>query len=268
MCKVEMIRALLHARLSAAVEEICVLLRTTIAQYEEELCRAKEENDRQRRQLDAVCGVRDRPRTAGNSRGVHVEHQEPECSRRIKEEAQEDEITTLPLAGVMLKSEDDEGEHSGGPRWRGLLAPLSDSDDVTSRSPDNDDGERPKKETSSQTDKKRVKCAQCDKTFDRKSLLIRHTRTHTGEKPFACSVCGKRFSMTGNLTMHTKTHTGEKPFACSVCGKGFIRRRSLTTHARTHTGEKPFSCSVCHKRFNDQSWVKRHKCAREKSSGQ
>lgn len=54
MCKVQMLRALLNQRLSAAVEEILVAVETTIAEYEEELCRSKEEIERQRQLLDAV----------------------------------------------------------------------------------------------------------------------------------------------------------------------------------------------------------------------
>lgn len=49
-----MLRALLNQRLSAAVEEIFVMLERTIAEYEEELCRTREENVRQRQMLDAV----------------------------------------------------------------------------------------------------------------------------------------------------------------------------------------------------------------------
>ncbi|XP_061611338.1 uncharacterized protein LOC133468934 isoform X2 [Phyllopteryx taeniolatus] len=129
MCKVEMIRALLHARLSAAVEEICVLLRTTIAQYEEELCRAKEENDRQRRQLDAVCGVRDRPRTADVSEeDLRHEHQELE-SPHVEEE--KEDIATFPLT-VIVKSEEGDGDHCRGSQAHGRSAPLLDGDDITS----------------------------------------------------------------------------------------------------------------------------------------
>lgn len=54
MCKVEMLRAFLNQRLSAAVDEIVVVFERTIAEYEEELCRTKEENERQRQLLDAI----------------------------------------------------------------------------------------------------------------------------------------------------------------------------------------------------------------------
>ncbi|KAI3358990.1 hypothetical protein L3Q82_015372, partial [Scortum barcoo] len=49
-----MLRALVKQRLTAAAEEIFVLFERTIAEYEEELSRSKEENERQRKLLDAV----------------------------------------------------------------------------------------------------------------------------------------------------------------------------------------------------------------------
>ncbi|XP_034734845.1 involucrin-like [Etheostoma cragini] len=54
MCKVQMLRALVEQRLTAAAEEIFGLFERTIAEYEEELCRSKEENERHRKRLDAV----------------------------------------------------------------------------------------------------------------------------------------------------------------------------------------------------------------------
>ncbi|XP_035859536.1 zinc finger protein 510-like isoform X1 [Sander lucioperca] len=54
MSKVQMLRALVEQRLTAAAEEIFGLFEGTIAEYEEELCRSKEKNERQQKLLDAV----------------------------------------------------------------------------------------------------------------------------------------------------------------------------------------------------------------------
>ncbi|XP_068589653.1 uncharacterized protein [Cebidichthys violaceus] len=53
MSKVQMLRCLVNQRLTAAAEEIFGVFERTIAEYEEELCRSKEENERQRKLLDA-----------------------------------------------------------------------------------------------------------------------------------------------------------------------------------------------------------------------
>ncbi|KAM6925923.1 uncharacterized protein PEZ65_009540 [Lycodopsis pacificus] len=54
MSKLEMLRALVNQRLTAVGEEIFGLFERTIAEYEEELSRSKEDNKRQRELLDAV----------------------------------------------------------------------------------------------------------------------------------------------------------------------------------------------------------------------
>ncbi|XP_045914790.1 gastrula zinc finger protein XlCGF57.1-like [Micropterus dolomieu] len=54
MSKVQMLRGFINQRLTAAAEEIFGLFERTISEYEEELCRSKEENQRHRKLLDAV----------------------------------------------------------------------------------------------------------------------------------------------------------------------------------------------------------------------
>ncbi|XP_056266970.1 uncharacterized protein LOC130191299 [Pseudoliparis swirei] len=54
MSKAQMLRGLVNQRLTAAAQEICGLFEGTIAEYEEELCSLKEENERHRKLLHAV----------------------------------------------------------------------------------------------------------------------------------------------------------------------------------------------------------------------
>ena len=62
--------------------------------------------------------------------------------------------------------------------------------------------------TQSHAGEKTFACASCDKSFSKRSYLIRHERKHTGEKPYACMTCGRCFSIIGNLTRHKRTHSG------------------------------------------------------------
>ncbi|XP_061526067.1 zinc finger protein 771-like isoform X1 [Phycodurus eques] len=237
----------------------------------------------------------------------HMKDKEkPELPHIKLEEQEEDMKLLLTLVPVKIQDEEVKGQseenrgteplsssssqhmttESDGDHWRGsqangLFAPLSDCDNIMSRSSDTDD-EHSKGDMTCHTDNKRVKCSQCDKTFFNKSSLKRHMRTHTGEKPYRCSDCGKRFSQKAdlnihiggkrfacsfcplsfskrcNLITHTRTHTGEKPFACSDCSLSFSVRSALAQHMKTHTGEKPFSCSVCGKRFTQSSNLTTH----------
>ncbi|XP_061525855.1 zinc finger and SCAN domain-containing protein 21-like isoform X2 [Phycodurus eques] len=248
------------------------------AEYEEKLCGPKDEKEPRRQLLDAVFKLHPRVarHRADVSENLHPERQqsvsphnkevqhikeEDEELLHIKEEEQE-EIIKVPSTGVPLKSEDEgqseerrgaeppsssssqhmttegDGDLCGGSQADGLLAPLSDSDDMTSYSAhtdEDDDDEQSEGDMTCHTDNKRWKCSQCGKTFANKSILKQHLRTHNGEKPFSCSVCGQTFSVKGNLTKHTRTHTGRSRHPATTCqldsgrvhGEGPAQRRRV-----------------------------------------
>ncbi|XP_030002782.1 gastrula zinc finger protein XlCGF57.1-like isoform X2 [Sphaeramia orbicularis] len=128
--KVQILRSLVEQRLTAAAEEIFGLFERTIVEYEEELCRTKEENQRQRQILDCVWN----PRVLIHKTDVQqhlvvkeevppeqqewnpiVDQEEPEPEPpHFKEEqeelwtSQEVNITKFPSTPVPVKCEDDE----------------------------------------------------------------------------------------------------------------------------------------------------------------
>ncbi|XP_061731639.1 zinc finger protein 3 homolog [Nerophis ophidion] len=151
--------------------------------------------------------------------------EEDSLTPHIKEEEEEHSITQegdhlegleeFPVTGVPVKSDDDEvkgeseergggeppsssstqhmtteadGDHCGGSQADKLLAPLSDSEDTTSHSPDTDD-EDSKDDKTCHTDNTHFTSSLSHKTFKYHCRLKRHVRTYTGEKPFICSVC-------------------------------------------------------------------------------
>ncbi|XP_061832771.1 uncharacterized protein [Nerophis lumbriciformis] len=280
-----MLKELVKERLMAAADEIFALFESTITSYEEELSRTREEKERHRQQLEAarktqivlhVEGVQqqeERPPTP--QEGSSTLKQDDPQPPYIKEEEQElwislfglqdSDLTKLPLTGVSVKTED----HEDKPQVDNLLAPLSDSDDITSHSTEDKDEDYTQEPLSSNTDcegdtrthndNQHPECSEkktgktsfiCSfKSFCDTRNHAPQTRTHTGEKPFNCSVCGSTFSRKGYLTKHMRTHTGEKPFSCSFCGVKFSRMYCLKIHMRRHTGERPFICSVCGKKY-------------------
>ncbi|XP_049607815.1 gastrula zinc finger protein XlCGF8.2DB [Syngnathus scovelli] len=272
MCKVRMLRALVNERLNAAMEEIFGLFDRTIAEYEEELCRSKEEIERQRQLLDS----REHPGSlvAKAIRACQENDVAPDCLKEaepshVKEEDEnqdwpelphllrEDDITKFQ---VKREDEDDPAKWSHLRSKAGEARPRNGSSPPSERN-ETDDGEGRggvSKGGRASRGNEAFICSFCSKSFSRKDSFVRHIRGHTGEKPFSCSTCRKSFKYRYEISRHMKIHTGEKPFSCSVCGKTFGRREHLLSHTRSHTGEKPFGCSVCGRGFAQRSHLAAH----------
>ncbi|XP_061744500.1 zinc finger protein 568-like isoform X3 [Nerophis ophidion] len=297
MCKFQKVRMLMEERLNVTVKEIFGVLERTIAEYEEELFRTKEENKRLKELLDAVfkpqvvahradvqqVSARNHEEIPSGQQEWHtsVGQKEPQAPSHIKEEQLHDEDEAQSLRIRHSKSEENRGaelvtQHiteADGENCEDInsepdriFAPLSDMDEMMSDSSDHsDDIQKPlegkndsKGDARHHANKNPYDCSECGKSFRQSSHFTEHMRIHTKEKPFTCSVCKKGFSRKHHMTTHMRIHTGEKPFACSACTKRFITKYEMILHMRTHTGEKPFTCSVCMKIFSRKQTMTTH----------
>ncbi|XP_034027282.1 zinc finger protein 771-like [Thalassophryne amazonica] len=292
MSKVQMLRALVKQRLTAAAEEIFGLFERTIAEYEEELCRSKEENHRQRRLLDAVFNSDDMrqllvgkdisPEQQKCSRNLDRDDQEP---THIKEELEEDNIK-FRLAPVPMKSEDNKEKHQSSQvrlmqMNRGAESQASSSAEHMIREPDGSDSGRPEATRNSgptiylqplpddmvsDTSEPEALREGWKETEDPQPGLnsMKNNVDHVSvlkydcEKPFSCTGCSRTFKYQSQLKKHIISHTGEKPFSCSECSVSYRYKMNLTEHMRIHTGEKPFCCSECNKTFRSKIILMRH----------
>ncbi|XP_074542173.1 uncharacterized protein LOC141802536 [Halichoeres trimaculatus] len=265
MSKVEVFREFIGKRLSAAAEEIFELFERTIAEYEEQLCRSKEENQRQQKLLEAVYNPEVRLHKAEiqqllvNTECVHqespsldqglsklppIKQEEEELRSRpegeqppgLKEEEEEVEVSMFtPDWGTGVDNSesglnpDPHGEESGSGVKNSSTTSAGSSKQPTSLN----QTEKPKKHEGKKKNFKHS-CSICAKTFKRKSALIRHTFVHTGKKPFPCTVCDSSFYQRQQLKLHMRVHKREKPFSCPICDKKFLSQKFLEKHSVVH----------------------------------
>nr|XP_057915475.1 gastrula zinc finger protein XlCGF57.1-like [Doryrhamphus excisus] len=274
MCKVQILRALVSRRLTAAVEEIFVVFEKALAEYEEELSRTKEENQRQRQLLDVVYKdpqvvlqredfqkVLDRQEEpqGGSSTLKQDSPQHP----HIKEEGEElwstalegnclltlmeTDLTMFPC--VSVKSEDHEAKppessqlQHGPSQDNGGAEPLcsSSSQHMTTES----DGDRC---GASQADNFLAPLSDNDDTMSYSSEAEHGDDT---QEPLS-----NHADCEGHI--RTQKKTGKKCLTCPVC-ENVYNKSALPQHMRTHTGEQPFSCSVCCQRFAHKSNMVTH----------
>ncbi|XP_068455337.1 uncharacterized protein [Clinocottus analis] len=124
MCKVQMLRALVEQRLTAAAQEIFGLFERTIAEYEEELSASRDENERQRRLLDAVFNPEVRIHRADVQQLLEITAEvPPECLDQNQEDPQPLHIKEEPEPLHMKEKEED--------LWTRLEGEQLEEDDIT-----------------------------------------------------------------------------------------------------------------------------------------
>ncbi|XP_040046820.2 uncharacterized protein LOC120827777 [Gasterosteus aculeatus] len=291
MSNVQMLRCLVKQRLTAAAEEIFGLFERTIAEYEEETSRLKEDNERLKNRLHHVSNPEVRRQRAAtdvqqlflpkeeqqeNPEPPHIkeEPEDPEPPHIKEEQLRGLEGADIKVSFTCVKSEGDieevwsshlhhrpteqmvtegGGDDSGGPE--------PDRNSVTDFPPEPDSDEK----TGDSSEPETEDSDDWNETREPQSGLNSHnngsvsdSRSRTSEKHFICSECKKAFGSIKKLKRHMLTHKSEKPFSCSECGKYFTTSGHLKTHRRCHTGEKPFSCLQCGKCFSIGGNLKRH----------
>ncbi|XP_034022961.1 zinc finger protein 3 homolog [Thalassophryne amazonica] len=294
MAKVQMLRALINQRLTAAAEEIFGLFEKAMLEYGEELCRATMLTDRQRPLQDTfrhkVClNTTDMQQILVSREDVPPEQQQwsPSLDQEqpllphIKEE--QEELCISPNGQQHQKLEESDAMFTFTPlsvKWEseeypGYSEPLpnqtqsretSSSVEQTKRATDGGSGPATNSQTLGDVVSDSAEFQtdiddndwRSSNTLRSNDVIIPDMTYRAGDKPFSCSQCAKRFAYKEYLKRHMKCHMGEKPFSCYICGQGFTQNGSLKCHMRGHTGERPFSCSVCMKRFGRSGTLRRH----------
>ena len=102
-------------------------------------------------------------------------------------------------------------------------------------------------------------CEFCEKEFNEKSNLIRHTRSNHGKK-FECTVCHLNNSNMHTLRRHMYQihNVGVDNFLlCDYCEKTFTSKGNLSQHLKC-AHEKKLKCEICHLNFGSKYMYKCH----------
>ncbi|XP_032358766.1 zinc finger protein 182 [Etheostoma spectabile] len=231
--KMELLRALVSERLSAAAEEIFELVERTIIEYEKEMSCSKWVVDSHRRLLDdakshsedsfqmCASGVK---LSSGQQqqRAASVCWAEPETTASEPTEDCPNMDSTHPDP-----SPASENDQSG----QGILIDIGD-DDVKQECDVNMPLDIVKME----------KRPVCVSVFSSEKTTVQHIKNHPEDNLslYQCQFCDLYFCHMSKFIIHSRTHNGAKPYTCHHCEKSFGERHSLLIHRQKHIEEKPY----------------------------
>ena len=104
-----------------------------------------------------------------------------------------------------------------------------------------------------------IKCEICEKCFDNKHILRKHTQAiHEGIK-YACKFCQKSFGFHENRQRHVRqVHTNIKPFQCGQCRKFYGDSGNLKRHIRNSHLMERIACKICPQLCFNKGDLKKH----------
>ncbi|XP_054473519.1 zinc finger and SCAN domain-containing protein 22-like [Anoplopoma fimbria] len=282
MTKLELLNAYLNDRLTAAAEEIFRAVKNTVAEYQSEILRSNEENERLKRLLNvAVQRLLLQPEPLSVQPRDDAQPRETEWRRgaellllpQIKEEP---DLHTCPTDCSQEASDSEEGSCSRvEPPQRSQTPPAPTAcggqsvspAPRTSREVKAESGGEAGRSPPSVTVHSNCRAAQGD---SRAGTTKSHRTLRTDQqargflrsngKPSAhvLQIKNVRSLKPPPPRSSHPSQSIQRWHSCKECGKGFSFACQLEVHMRWHTKEKPYSCAVCRKSFTTVSMLKRH----------
>ncbi|XP_073324897.1 uncharacterized protein [Pagrus major] len=274
MTKLELLNVFLNDRLTAAAEEIFGAIKDTVVEYQSEILRSKEENERLKRLLNVAV---QRLLLQPEPHSVQPQEDDQRCESewrgsvdllpQIKEEPK--------LRNIQTDSSQEERDSEEGncshvqplPRphpaptqtvcgRQSVSPPPPTSQEIKAES----DGEDSRKQQpansvpSSMTVYSHCRAAQSKQTQQVKGLL----RSNGKQSTHILQMKNVRSLKPPPPRSSHPSQSIQRWHNCKECGKGFSFACQLEVHMRWHTKEKPYSCAVCRKSFTTVSMLKRH----------
>ncbi|XP_029006707.1 zinc finger protein 250-like [Betta splendens] len=274
MTKLELLNAFLNDRLTAAAEEIFRAVKETVAEYQSEVVRSKEENERLRRLLDVAL----------QRLLLHPEPPslQPQEARQLCDSEWESSVELQAQVKREPKPPNTHSDHSnetrdleeGNPtRIEPLHVPPAErvcssvfptSQEIKAESSREERLASLALSVGVHSDLRVAQSVSCPST----------TRTHKSGKaeqqmkgPLRSNGKQSTHILQVKNTKCPKSSAPRSPHpnqsiqrwhSCKECGKCFSFACQLEVHMRWHTKEKPYSCAVCRKSFTTVSMLKRH----------
>ncbi|XP_068432477.1 zinc finger protein 599-like [Clinocottus analis] len=273
MSKVQLLSSFINQRLTVAAQEIFGLFERTIVEYEEELSRSKEENERQRRLLDAVFNQAVRIQRADVQHLLLVKEEVPPEQQdwsfrqeqedpeplHIKEEQEElwtsqegEQLQGVAEAGIKfsftpVKSEDDEEEaQSSQLHQRQTEQMETEADGAYCRGSEPHRKLDPERHPGPDTDETEYSSkAETDDSRDWKETQEPRSdsnRLQNNKVPESDVNCS-----TGNTSINLPE-----------CAGSTKHKRYLKIYTNSKLGAPVFSCSVCSKTLSRKADLNRH----------
>ncbi|XP_038580259.1 zinc finger protein 665-like isoform X2 [Micropterus salmoides] len=283
MSKVQVLRALVKQRLSAAAEEIFGLFERTISEYEREVDRqrelleghvrpevnrddvykfivSKEELLPEQQECNPSLDQEDpEPPHFKEEWSPSLDQEDPLEFPHIKEEQEElwtrqqgeqlpgleeADITKFPFTPVPVKSEEDDEKPQSSQLHQ------SQTEQMEAKAKGEDCGGP---EPAGNSDADRLLQSETEDSSEPERKVSDCWKETRGPQ------AGLNFLKNNEVpASEMRFNKGGKSFPCAECGKRFSQNSNLKTHMRVHTGEKPFSCSVCGKRFTQKVNMTHH----------
>uniref|UniRef100_A0AAR2KRZ1 C2H2-type domain-containing protein n=1 Tax=Pygocentrus nattereri TaxID=42514 RepID=A0AAR2KRZ1_PYGNA len=274
--KFESLNSFIHERLTTTAGEIFQVVKDTLAEFQEEIYRSKQENIYLKRRLAEVSRGESEKQ---NSNPDPLEFEKPviqvklELSTVHQDPETQQQLCALPAssfehAGTTHSSPHSVSNKVGGDKdvdvcmdsYVTVKVEQSDSQvtcsDNASAVHNGSSGtlvgvhkDEPGQRPSSQCVQSSGDCCHPPSRVENSLAGVL----------FPCEVCSKSFKNNVLLKKHMLTHQKErKPYHCKFCNKTFDRKGHVQDHEKIHTGEKPYSCAKCGKRFIWLNQVKLH----------